>query len=151
MVHLDLKLENIILTNKNPINIKLIDLETCKKINKKKKEITHCGTMGYTSPEILIQNTYYYNTDIWSLGVILYMLYTHDNFIQNIGFKNKVFCIKFFDNYNENYIKNKLIINDCYDKEIYKLLKLMLHKLHIYRISVHGLKKHKLLYTNQED
>ncbi len=151
LVHLDIKLENILLTNTNPINIKLIDLETCKKINKKKKETTSCGTPGYASPEILIQNTYYYNTDIWSLGIVLYMIYTHDNFMNNIGFKKKATCINFFENYNENYIKNKLIMNDCYDEEMYELLKLMLHKLHIYRISVHGLKKHKFLNPIQED
>ena len=151
LVHLDIKLENIILTNKNPINIKLIDLETCKKINKKKKKSTTCGTPGYASPEILIQHTYYYNTDIWSLGIVLYMLYTHDNFMKKVGFKNKETCINFFEYYNEKYIKNRLIMNDSYDDEIYELLKLMLHKLHIYRISVHGLKKHKFLNPIQED
>ena len=149
-VHLDIKLENILLTNKNPINIKLIDLETCNKINQKEK-IVICGTTGYASPEILIQNTFYYNTDIWSLGVVLFMLYTHDNFMENVGFKNKEKCIHFFDHYNEIYIKNRLISKDCYDQDIYELLKLMLHKLHIYRISIHGLKKHKLLNEFQGD
>lgn len=151
LVHLDIKLENILLTNKNPINIKLIDLETCKQINKKKKKSISCGTTGYVSPEILIQNTYYYNTDIWSLGVVLYMLYTHDNFMKKVSFKNKELCINFFEHYDEKYIKNRLILNDSYDDEIYELLKLMLHKLHIYRISIHGLKKNKLLNQFQED
>ena len=71
--------------------------------------------------------------------------------MKKVGFKKKETCINFFEHYNEKYIKNRLIMNDSYDEEIYELLKLMLHKLHIYRISIHGLKKHKLLNQFQED
>ena len=149
LVHLDIKLENIILTNKDPIKIKIIDLESCQKINTKIK--TYCGTPGYASPEMILQHRYYYNTDIWSLGVILFMLYTHDNFISkdvcNIANYN---WLRFFEIYDSNYIKNRLVINDSFDNDIYELLKLMLHKLHVYRISIHGLKKHTLL-QNQEN
>ena len=140
LVHLDIKLENIILTNKNPIKIKIIDLESCKKINAKKK--TYCGTPGYASPEMILQHKYYYNTDVWSLGVILFMLYTHDNFIdKDITLHQDFNWLKFFENFNNNYIKNRLLENDSYDKDIFELLKLMLNKLHVYRISIHGLKK----------
>ncbi len=150
LVHLDIKLENIILTSKNPIKIKIIDLESCRKINKNNKK-TICGTQGYTSPEMLLQKTYYYNTDIWSLGVILFMLFTHHNFIEKNSFMFKHNCLQFFDNYNASFIKDRLLLVDCFDKDIYELLKLMLHKLHVYRISIHGLKKYKLLNNIQEN
>lgn len=144
LVHLDIKLENVILINKNPIRIKIIDLENCQKINNKSN--TYCGTQGYTSPEMILQRKYYYNTDVWSLGVILFMLYTHDNFLDKKLVKNKNFnYLEFFDSYNKTYIKNRLLISNCFDKEIYDLLSVMLHKLHVYRISIHGLKKYKLL------
>ena len=45
----------------------------------------------------------------------------------------------------ENINKIFEIIFICFDKEIFDLLSLMLHKLHVYRISIHGLKKYKLL------
>ena len=144
LVHLDIKLENIILTNKDPIKIKIIDLESCHKINNKKN--TFCGTPGYASPEMILQNKHYYNTDIWSLGIILFMLYTHDNFFyKDITSYDDFNWLEFFEKFDNIYIKNRLIESNSYDKDVYELLTLMLHKLHIYRISIHGLKKHKLL------
>jgi len=144
LVHLDIKLENIILTNKDPIKIKIIDLESCQKINTKKN--TYCGTPGYASPEMILQHKFYYNTDIWSLGVILFMLYTHDNFIsKDISVISDYNWLRFFEIYDSNYIKNRLMINESFDSDIFELLKVMLHKLHVYRISIHGLKKHNLL------
>tara|TARA_B100001057_G_scaffold279234_1_gene279500 strand:+ start:205 stop:1131 length:927 start_codon:yes stop_codon:yes gene_type:complete len=144
LVHLDIKLENIILTNKDPIKIKIIDLESCQRINRRKN--TYCGTAGYASPEMLLQNKYYYNTDIWSLGIVLFMLYTHDNFIcKNITTNSDYNWLSFFEKYNHTYIKNKLLESNSYDEDIFELLRVMLHKLHVYRISIHSLKKHRLL------
>lgn len=149
LVHLDVKLENVILTNKDPIKIKLIDLESCKKINSKKKK-AYCGTPGYASPEMILQRKYYYNTDIWSLGIILFMLYTHDTFLKlNIEGNSFNKHIDFFDKYNSEYIKNRLLENESFDEEIFELLCMMLNKLHVYRISIHGLKKHKLLISQE--
>jgi hypothetical protein len=74
------------------------------------------------------------------------MLYTHDNFIsKDISNINNYNWLKFFEIYDSSYIKNRLVVNDSFDNDIYELLKLMLHKLHVYRISIHGLKKHTLL------
>ncbi len=149
LVHLDVKLENVILTNKDPIKIKLIDLESCKKINSKKKK-AYCGTPGYASPEMILQRKYYYNTDIWSLGIILFMLFTHDTFLKLDNDDNSyVKYIEFFDKYSNEYIKDRLLENNSYDEEIFQLLTLMLNKLHVYRISIHGLKKHKLLVAQE--
>jgi len=148
LVHLDIKLENIILTSKNPIRIKIIDLESCKKINTNKK--TYCGTPGYASPEMILQHRYYYNTDVWSLGIILFMLYTHDNFIdKDITLLQNFDWLGFFEIYNSSYIKNRLLENNCFDQDIFELLKKMLHKLHVYRISIHGLKKYNLLQIQE--
>ena len=81
-----------------------------------------------------------------ALGIILFMLYTHYNFFDKKLIENKNFnYLEFFDSYNKIYIKNRLILSNCFEQDIYELLSVMLHKLHVYRISIHGLKKHKLL------
>ena len=83
---------------------------------------------------------------MWSLGIILFMLYTHDNFFyKDITSYVDFNWLEFFEKFDNIYIKNRLIESNSYDKDVYELLTLMLHKLHIYRISIHGLKKHKLL------
>lgn len=76
LVHLDLKPENIIITNLNPIKLKLIDLECVHNIQDSKIKRS-CGTLGYTPPEVILHSRYYYNSDIWSLGCIFFLLLTH--------------------------------------------------------------------------
>ena len=91
-VHLDLKPENIIVSRLNPIKISIIDLsfaENYEDTNGIKKKVQ--GTIGYISPELLLYKKFYKNTDVWSLGIIIYLLYT-STFI--------------FDIYEETYIKN---------------------------------------------
>jgi non-specific serine/threonine protein kinase len=77
IVHLDIKMENFILVNDNPITLKLIDFGTAHPIvNKLSKINTVVGTLGYSAIEIY--NKYYHqNSDIWSLGVIIWVLITH--------------------------------------------------------------------------
>ena len=72
--HRDIKMENILVTNLNPIQVKVIDFEYATK-NKYSKFQT--GTLCYMSPEILKNEKY--NTmknDVWALGIILFTLYT---------------------------------------------------------------------------
>lgn len=82
--HLDLKPDNIIL---NPITmtIKVIDFGFA--TNKIEICTTYCGSLPYTSPEILQQKPYNAcKADIWSVGIIFYELITgklpfnYDNF-----------------------------------------------------------------------
>ena len=54
-VHLDIKFENIIIKKTKPIQIKIIDLAYCRKLNVKNNFYNHCGTYGYiASPEVII-------------------------------------------------------------------------------------------------
>lgn len=74
IVHRDIKPENIMLEtkNSNPI-IKLIDWGGARYYNKKKKMSTIRGTPYYIAPEV-IGEEYDEKCDIWSCGVILYVL-----------------------------------------------------------------------------
>ena len=72
--HRDLKLENIIFEDETHQTIKLIDFGLSKPINKNQLFIDKVGTVYYIAPEILKTGKYDYKCDIWSLGVILYIL-----------------------------------------------------------------------------
>lgn len=70
IVHRDLKPENILFT-KNGV-LKIVDFGTSKFFTKKVMKTTH-GTPYYIAPEVL-KEKYDEKCDIWSCGVILYIL-----------------------------------------------------------------------------
>jgi calcium-dependent protein kinase len=74
IVHRDLKPENFLFSQKSvDSNLKLIDFGLAKSIGLEKKMTTKTGTCYYVSPEIL-SGPYTKKCDIWSLGVILFMM-----------------------------------------------------------------------------
>lgn len=105
VVHRDLKPENILLTSKHDdISIKLTDFGLAKEQNSEGLK-TFCGTPAYFAPEVLSRkNTvagrgrYGKPADLWSLGVILYVLLTgmppfdddHEQAQQTVEFPNDV-------------------------------------------------------------
>ncbi|CAI2384149.1 unnamed protein product [Moneuplotes crassus] len=79
VVHRDLKLENILLTeSSNPYSLKLIDFGISGVLSRAGGEIIHAGTLAYSPPEIVSKTDLSSNQkiDVWSLGVILYVLVT---------------------------------------------------------------------------
>jgi calcium-dependent protein kinase len=74
IVHRDLKPENFLFTGRDVHSkLKLIDFGLAKSISKEKLMTTKTGTCYYVSPEILT-GPYTSKCDIWSLGVILFMM-----------------------------------------------------------------------------
>ena len=73
IAHRDLKPENILINEKN--DIKLIDFGLGKIFSKGELLKTQCGSPFYASPEMINGDHYNgINSDIWSLGVILYLM-----------------------------------------------------------------------------
>ena len=82
IAHRDLKPENFLFLNKKSSNLKLIDFglsfnykENMREELKAKKETKLVGTSYYIAPEV-IKGDYDQRCDIWSMGVILYILVT---------------------------------------------------------------------------
>ena len=74
--HLDIKLENFLIKSLNPFTLVITDLayaEIC--VESLNNCDTACGTPQYIAPE-LYNHQYGYCSDVWSLGVCLYMLIT---------------------------------------------------------------------------
>ncbi|KAJ2631927.1 serine/threonine protein kinase [Coemansia sp. RSA 1290] len=76
IVHRDIKLENILLADKQKLRLKLADFGLAKIVGEQTFMKTVCGTPMYVAPEVLTvrQAGMYDNlVDIWSLGVVLYI------------------------------------------------------------------------------
>jgi len=78
VMHRDLKPENIMLTNKKKLySVKVIDFGLSAFLNDKPYLYKRCGTPGFVAPEIIVSGNdmnYDYKCDIFSAGVILYLL-----------------------------------------------------------------------------
>ncbi|XP_009273282.1 PREDICTED: serine/threonine-protein kinase 17A [Aptenodytes forsteri] len=77
VVHLDLKPQNILLTSKSPLgDIKIVDfgLSRIMKSSEELREIM--GTPEYVAPEILSYDPISTATDMWSIGVLAYVMLT---------------------------------------------------------------------------
>ncbi|CAF3491994.1 unnamed protein product [Rotaria sp. Silwood1] len=74
--HRDLKPENLVFFEKQGV-VKLTDFGFSNQFSPGKKLLTSCGSLAYSAPEILLGDPYDAPAiDIWSLGVILFMLVT---------------------------------------------------------------------------
>lgn len=108
IIHRDLKSDNILIykSSNNNINVKIIDYGFS--VKKKYTSIYNfnltyqCGTYNYMPPEILTKKYYNVSCDSYSLGIILYYLFTntYPYDISNINIKNNHL-------YNLNILKKK--------------------------------------------
>ncbi len=134
IVHRDIKPENILCDGNRLI---LTDFGLSKFVMPDYQLSETCGTLDYVAPEVIYKLGYGKESDIWSLGVICYLVYygqlpfTGDNDSET------------FDNI---YLKNPLFLNT---KNILanELIKKMLDKNPKTRISAQEILNHKFMYN----
>ena len=75
IVHRDLKLENVMMSDSsNVAHPKIVDFGLAKIIGPNEKADEPFGTLGYVAPEVLKKRPYSYSCDVWSIGCIMYAL-----------------------------------------------------------------------------
>ncbi|XP_020322429.1 myosin light chain kinase 2, skeletal/cardiac muscle isoform X4 [Oncorhynchus kisutch] len=74
ILHLDLKPENILCVSRVTNKIKIIDFGLARKYKPREKLRINFGTPEFLAPEVVNYEFVSFNTDMWSLGVITYML-----------------------------------------------------------------------------
>jgi len=145
IIHGDIKLENIIIDYKN--DIKLIDFGISKQIidgnaiSLKK----HSGTIGYLSPEWLLFNYATLKTDIWSIGILYFILLNNTHVFNSVNlrvYKSQLKKLDELDWSDKLRFSNKTVpLNKyesiymflyktiCYDKERYTVKKCLRNKI----------------------
>ena len=80
ILHRDIKPENIILIRDPEDNskylLKLLDFGFASFELQNSLNIIHCGTFGYSAPEILKKEPYSKSIDMWSIGIVAYSTIT---------------------------------------------------------------------------
>jgi calcium/calmodulin-dependent protein kinase I len=75
IAHRDLKPENLLVKSlEEDTEVKIADFGLSKVIDQDKMMQTACGTPGYVAPEVLNAEGYDKEVDMWSIGVITYIL-----------------------------------------------------------------------------
>nr|XP_012137046.1 PREDICTED: myosin light chain kinase, smooth muscle-like isoform X1 [Megachile rotundata]XP_012137047.1 PREDICTED: myosin light chain kinase, smooth muscle-like isoform X2 [Megachile rotundata] len=74
ILHLDLKPENILCLTKEGNRIKIIDFGLAREYDPKKKLQVLFGTPEFVAPEVVNFDQIGFGTDMWSIGVICYVL-----------------------------------------------------------------------------
>jgi len=74
VVHRDLKLENFLYQRDDSAELKLIDFGFAKIWDPSTLMMASCGSIAYVSPDVLAGKGYTQKCDLWSLGVIVWML-----------------------------------------------------------------------------
>ena len=76
LMHRDLKLLNIFLTDDSEMpRVKIGDLGLAVQLAPGEKITKKAGTIGFMAPEVVLEEPCDFKSDIYSLGIILYILF----------------------------------------------------------------------------
>ncbi|OMJ78572.1 hypothetical protein SteCoe_21596 [Stentor coeruleus] len=87
VVHRDIKLENILFVSQDRLDLKIADFGNSSTFSHIKKPKGLCGTLHYLAPEVH-KKEYDEKVDIWSCGILAYMLLTGKSPYREIASKD---------------------------------------------------------------
>lgn len=139
LYHTDIKLENIALKNENDLTkIKLIDFSNYIMINDNVDYVKippfEYGTLEYIAPELLMLK-FYKTSDVWSIGVLIYLLLTKTFILEEQHSISNINQIIIDEKINKlNNLENPI------SKDFYQLIWLMFRVNPLERITLKELK-----------
>ncbi|XP_073994362.1 obscurin isoform X3 [Rhodnius prolixus] len=74
LCHLDLQPDNIVMASLKSLQVKLVDLGCAQRVTKLGNVVKYHGHVEFTAPEVLCQEPAYPQSDIWSVGVLAYVM-----------------------------------------------------------------------------
>jgi calcium-dependent protein kinase len=75
IAHRDLKPENVLMIDgTEDSDVKIVDFGLSKMVGPNEKCTEPFGTLSYVAPEVLMQHPYDKGVDVWSLGIIAYLM-----------------------------------------------------------------------------
>ena len=154
LIHRDLKPENIIFADKSLQTVHLVDFGFMTRESEFNLLFTRCGTPGYVAPEVLEDKQYTSKIDVYSVGLVFYLLLTKTNPFNHksntkLIQKNKSGVVD-FSVFNEIELDRKSKSNFGLTL-VLEVLQLMLTKDPELRPSASMLLQHKLFQSDSED
>ncbi|KAG2386590.1 hypothetical protein C9374_002334 [Naegleria lovaniensis] len=125
IIHRDIKPSNIFIKdlNDHKIWVVLADFGLAKGNTIQSEHQSYAGTPLYMSPEICMGCKYYYNTDVYSLGVTIYQIMTRDVYtsISHILLSKD-------PQESKQFLKSKMMMNHQYSEELVDAVVQMMDK-----------------------
>lgn len=144
IIHRDLKPQNLLISEGHIL--KLSDFGLAKELKKEDAEIdlkqTYCGSPMYMSPELIQHKKYNSNSDLWSIGVIIYEMITGEPPFKVKNYKQLIEKMKTEIKIPDKYKRN--ISNECC-----QLLESLLSIDSKYRITWDNFFEHPWLQSNK--
>ncbi|XP_066901444.1 obscurin isoform X2 [Halyomorpha halys] len=72
--HLDLQPDNVVIASLHSLQVKLVDFGCAQKVSKLGNVVKFQGSVEFSAPEVLCQEPAYPQSDIWSVGVLTYVM-----------------------------------------------------------------------------
>ncbi|KRT81300.1 Fibronectin domain-containing protein, partial [Oryctes borbonicus] len=74
LCHLDLQPDNVVMSGVRSVQVKLADFGCAHRVTKLGNKVPIVGHPDYMAPEVLAEESAFPLTDIWSLGVLMYVM-----------------------------------------------------------------------------
>ncbi|XP_075215544.1 obscurin isoform X3 [Lycorma delicatula] len=72
--HLNVQPDNIVMASIRSVQVKLVDLGSAQPVSKLGTVVKKTGSLEYSSPEVLSEEPAFPQSDIWSVGILAYIL-----------------------------------------------------------------------------